>query len=837
MKVEEWKKLYERARITEFLPYFQYEDGIYFLRDGGMGFIFECAPLGGVEKGVYTSLVDFLKLMPEGASVQFTVFASPDITEPLRLFTFDKAEMMKEDLLSRDVVEEYESFLESKTREIISEGFPLPVRRYRLLVSVKLEAKSKVVSFFEGLLSKIVGAKETEGFERVEKLYEQVQELRRKSQAFLSSVFGAFGVRECSPDLLIDILYPFFHMGRDFRNKPSWDGADIADCLVENDFKLEVREDCFILDESAYVKSLCMKEYPKEWSAADSFFYTGNPINGKGIGVPYMLSLNAIRLPNSEAGKVRTRASLVLSQRLSYSLFPRLRLKHQDLTYAMERIEDGESIWYVHLSLLVFGRDLDDMNRGIADAKKHFGELGFRVEEDKYINHAVFLSSLPLGYDLETHKFLGRGRAVFLENVADLAPIYADGVYTSEKAVIPVLTPRGSLLFLDLFFSPTGGYNGFVVATTGAGKSVWLQWIALMYYLAGYNVRIIDIGGSYERFCKNFGGTYISVSYQNPMSVNPFSLIKSEDELVDYMEFLQSLLLLMGGSKDRQTFAQQEKILRSYLEEAIRESYGKYGQESNIDTIVDALKKILERKGVSDPRVEDFIVSLRPYTSEGSYGMFFNSPSEVDLSNQIVVIDNTFVESMPELMNPLLMVFTFHVSREVYVPKKKGKGTVCMIDEAHKFLGNPNIDVFVEQAYRRFRKDGASMIMATQGFNDFMGEGSLSRAGRAAVENSFWQMFMVQNSASRNALRNEKRITLTEWEDRLMDSTRTLKGEFSEVFIKTESFTLKVRLVLNDFLKAMFFTDAQVRRRVQELVEGGLSYREAVKRIQEEMRL
>jgi len=577
-----------------------------------------------------------------------------------------------------------------------------------------------------------------------------------------------------------------------------------------------------------YGKSLCVKDYPQEWSCTDSFFFTGHPVLGKTLTSPYILVLNAVKLPESEAGKVKRSASIVLSQRLPYSLFPRLRLKHEDLAYAMNKIEStGEDIWFVNLSLFVFGKDLKQIEGSVSDARSYFASLGFRLEEDKYINHAVFLSNLPLGYDLTTHKFLGRGRALFSSNVVDLAPVYGDpGIF--GKPNILLLSPRGQLVGFDLFSTGQGGYNGFVVATTGAGKSVFLQWVALMYYLAGIKVRIIDIGGSYERFCKNFGGTYISVSYDDPMSVNPFALIESEEELSEYIEFLTSLLLLMGGSKDERTFAQQEKILRSYLEHAINESFTRYGRESCVDTVVEFLKK------ENDPRVQDFVVSMRPYTSSGSYGAFFNGSSEIDLSNPIVVIDNTFIENMPELMDPLLMVFTFHVSREVYTSKKK-KGLVCIIDEAHKFLGKPKIDVFVEQAYRRFRKDGGSIIMATQGFDDFMGEHALSRAGRAAVSNSFWQFFMMQNSASRNALKAEKRISLSEWEEMLMDSTKTVKGEFSEIFVKTEFFTLKLRLVLDSFLKAMFFTDPEVRQKMQELVEKGMSFREAVKTLEEKM--
>ncbi len=826
MRESEWKKLFERADIMKFLPWFQYEDGIYFLRDGGMGCIFLCEPLPSPDKGAYASLTDMLKGIPEGYTVQFIFIASPDISEEVSLFRRIKDTDGKQ--LETEVVESYADFLRSCTLGKISDVFPVPVRNHKLLIAVKKGGKEKVYGLFKGLAGKLAGRKSKEENEDVVSSFEEVKKVCGRVESQLKS--AGLSPEICDPDSLISVLYPVFHMRRDYEAKPSWDGSDVADCLVENNFKMEVYEDYIKID-GVYGKSLCVKGYPEKWSATNSFLYKGNPLTGSGISNPYMLVLNAIKLPESEKGNIKRNATIVLSQRLPYALFPRLRLKHEDLTYAMEMIENrGEDIWYVNLSLFIFGKDEKQLEDGIADAKRYFNTLGFRLEEDKYINHAVFLSNLPLGYDLKTHKFLGRGRALFTFNVVDLAPVYSDYKIFGRPELL-FLTPSGQLTGFDLFSTGQGGYNGFVVATTGAGKSVFLQWIALMYYLSGYKVRIIDIGGSYERFCKNFGGTYLSVSYENPVSVNPFSLVEDESMLNEYMEFLISLFLLMGGSKDSRTFAQQEKVLRSFLEDAIRESYAKYGRESNIDTVVGILGKF------DDPRVKDFVISMKPYTSEGSYGMFFNSPSEIDLSNPIAVIDNTFVESMPELMDPLLMVFTFHVSREVYTAKKKGKGLICIIDEAHKFLGKPKIDVFVEQAYRRFRKDGASIIMATQGFNDFMGEHALSRAGRAAVENSFWQFFMMQNSASRNALKREKSIALTEFEENLMDSTKTVKGQYSEIFVKTEMFSMKIRLVLNSFLKAMFFTDPQVRRRMQELVESGMSYREAVKKLEEEMGL
>ena len=418
MKVSEWKKIFERANVVEFLPWLQYEEGVYFLRDGGMGGIFECDPLPGPGRNAYSALQDMLKNVPEGYTVQFIFLASPDISEKITLFKYIKGAAI--DQLESEVVESYTEFLKKHTLREISDAFPVPVRDYRLLVTVKQGGKSRVYGLLEGIWKKFAGKAEEETAD-IHTRYEEIRKVLLRVESQLRS--AGLNPRVCDPSGLISVLYPFFHMGRNYEDRPSWDGSDVADCLVENDFKMEVHEN-YVLIDGIYGKSLCVKEYPEKWSAPDSYLYRGDPITGTGISCPYMLVLNAVKLPEAEKGNIKRNATIVLSQRLPYALFPRLRLKHEDLSYAMDIMENRkEDIWYVNLSVFVFGRDEKSLEDGVADAKKYFSTLGFRLEEDRYINHAVFLSNLPLGYDLRTHRFLGRGRALFTFNVADLAPI------------------------------------------------------------------------------------------------------------------------------------------------------------------------------------------------------------------------------------------------------------------------------------------------------------------------------------------------------------------------------------------------------------------------------
>ena len=86
-------------------------------------------------------------------------------------------------------------------------------------------------------------------------------------------------------------------------------------------------------------------------------------------------------------------------------------------------------------------------------------------------------------------------------------PVSAEWLGTNPQ--VPMISPKGQLFGIDLFANKAGGFNAFVIGMTGSGKSVWMQWIALNYYLSGNKIWIIDIGGSYEKVCEVFNGQYL----------------------------------------------------------------------------------------------------------------------------------------------------------------------------------------------------------------------------------------------------------------------------------------------------------------------------------------
>ncbi|MFN3814265.1 MAG: TraC family protein [Aquificaceae bacterium] len=837
MTQEELFLVLERENLSRYvMPYYE-EDGFFYNADGSIGIAFECVPLVGISSGTEQSLRSFLSALPEGASFQFILWGSSDIYKAIDTWRENKYRGLYrlrgiDQSLMKEMVDEFWKFLESKRHEPITKTFRATAKNHRLFITVKLGGKSKTYSLMDSLFKNLFGLfskKKEDELEDFSVYLKKLSDVREKLRGSLQSA-GLVPYDMTGGDM-VEVLYKLLNPSKDWRDVPEYRGdIPISRASVHSSTKARIYEDFFELD-GFYVRALSVKTYPEEWSMVDVLNYLAGPYEESVYDFDYLIVLNGIKLPESEKGKVKRNATMVLNQHVPYSLVPRLKFKHQDLSYAMERIEKGADLYAIDFLIVVFSRTKEELELRTGRVKTEFRKLGWQLEEDKYINFADFISVLPFGFDKTMADFLSkqRVRAVFEENVATLAPVYA-----GWKGTFPELfffSNTGELVSFDYFSNPAGGYNSYVVGMTGAGKSVFLQYVMWNYLAGGNRVWVIDIGGSYERFCHAFGGDYIEIKPEAPICLNPFTSITDYSVFEDYLEFLTNWFYLMGAVKEQKKSEEQEKFIRAHLDEALRESYDKYGADSSVDTVIDAL-----RKYAGDQRISDFIKHLQPYSSVGPYGKFFNGKATVFFDKFLTVFENGQIENVPDLRDPVIMLLTYHISKEIFFSGMKDYKNLVIIDEAHKFLGNPKIDIFIEQAYRRFRKHGASMIIGTQSFADIMPTGGLSRAGRVITENSFWSMFMQQKAESINAMKQSNLFAFGDWGWNLLLSTRTRAGEFSEAVIYSGAGIVKARVVLDDFMKAMFFTTPHVRKRIQDLVASGMSYLEAIKKVQEEMK-
>ena len=223
----------------------------------------------------------------------------------------------------------------------------------------------------------------------------------------------------------------------------------------------------------------------------------------------------------------------------------------------------------------------------------------------------------------------------------------------------------------------------------------------------------------------------------------------------------------------------------------------------------------------------------------GIYEEFFTGPCEVDFKNQFIVAEVQKIEGEQDLRDAIIMMPTYHQSNAIF--KKEGTSSqksLSIYDEAHKYIGkDARMDDFIEQLYRRGRKEENSTIIATQGFEDIYdsGSGMLSRAGKAIINSSSWKFFLKQSETSINLLLKAGVFSLNPMEEELMRTAKTVLGEYSEIFVITpEEYKYVYRLTLDAYFYYMTSTKKSDKSRFNQKIEEGYSFDEAIKSMIEE---
>ena len=498
-----------------------------------------------------------------------------------------------------------------------------------------------------------------------------------------------------------------------------------------------------------------------------------------------------------------------------------------------------QSLFYVDMNVLVSGKDLKSAQLNAQIIASYWNKGGqtsaIVLGETKGIHQLCFLASLPMGISDAYLETTGKYRSMFSEQASQFVPLECDWKGNGSAHLL-LASRRGQLAAIDLFIS-NNNYNGYVIAESGSGKSVFLIMMAFLAFTRNDRVFVLDYGGSYQRVCHIVGGQYIEPDRQNPFSLNPFSTILTMEQLKNELDFLATFVYSLGASKNKEQYEKDEKFFKSHILEVIKEGYMDFGTRLEITE----LKDVLEARGRVNnaQQIIDFCQQLSMFCRGGIYEEFFTGPCEVDFKNQFIVAEVQKIEGEQDLRDAIIMMLTYHQSNAIF--KKEGTSSqksLSIYDEAHKYIGkDARMDDFIEQLYRRGRKEENSTIIATQGFEDIYdsGSGMLSRAGKAIINSSSWKFFLKQSETSINLLLKAGVFSLNPMEEELMRTAKTVLGEYSEIFVITpEEYKYVYRLTLDAYFYYMTSTKKSDKSRFNQKIEEGYSFDEAIKSMIEE---
>lgn len=326
------------------------------------------------------------------------------------------------------------------------------------------------------------------------------------------------------------------------------------------------------------------------------------------------------------------------------------------------------------------------------------------------------------------------------------------------------------------------------------------------YYDA--QIRVIDVGDSYNRTCELNNGQYIKFNKESKLCINPFSFIELKleenveydlsniskeallnfEDLDDQVTMLKSIFLVSAGiSEDDGRYT----ISESYFEQAIVNSLRKYQNKSTYTTVYDELIALSQSENTQ--LAKDLADSIKSYTKHGIFGKYFEGESNLNINNPFFVLELEELATKGNLKFIVLLIIMLKITQDMYLSERKRK-KICIIDEAWDLMSGGNTSKFIVTGYRRARKYNGSFITITQKIDDYFAQ----PATQACYDNAAIKISMQQEES--RSVKMEP--YLVEW----LKQVKSIAGVYSEFIYQNGKTATVCRFVPDEFSQMLYST-------------------------------
>jgi conjugal transfer ATP-binding protein TraC len=811
-------------QFASWLPYISYldEEQLFVNRDG-IGFMLEVMPQSGADDRMVEVLISLYANCPPDTGIQFHLFGSPHIRPQLRQYAnlrsedsdqLDKAAAWgrpaRNDNLYRKLARRRFEHLTKGAHQSLTQGFHYTVRDFRLVMSVTIQGdpgdlglREQIVSLRDGMATTLRSASLPN---------------RVCDAADLINWCSLF----CNPDRINSSHAP------DLRYD---DGREIRDQIVDHDTIQDAEANGLQLWKEGGgpgldVRFFSIKSFPERFGLWQMGSLIGDLMQpALQYNSPFLLTLG-VHLLDPNATRTTVTANHVRATQNAGSkmavVMPDVGKKARDWTAAADVIDAGGSIVSLYHQLAVFSAP-DRSVQNQETAKAIWRARGFELNADVYMHRQALIASLPMTLSPRFHGDLKKMRRVTrktIGNAIHLAPLVAEWRGTKTPTLL-FAGRRGQLMTLDLYDNNLGNYNAAIIGAPGSGKSVLLNEMAWSYRSIGAKVWMQDLGRSFEKLCRKADGTYIEFRPDVQLSLNPFPLVEDINEDIDMLQPAIAKMASMSRPMD--------EVQHKAISAMVLKLWGRYGRDLDMTILRDAfVQGTIEELGIdNDQRIKDLAVMLNPYAKGGQYERFFSGPNTIDFSNDFVVIENEELKRKPDLHSVVNILLFYQITREMYLTRNRKK--VWFIDELKQQLGDAGSNdlimaASVEEAARRARKYGGSLVTATQSGDDYYGSTQME----AALNCSDWTFLLRQKSESIELLGRNGRISMDESKKRLLQSLRMEDGVFSECYVSSPVGEGVARIILDPFSHLLFSNKIDDNAPLDELRRTGYSIDDAI---------
>ncbi|MBU1131248.1 ATP-binding protein [Patescibacteria group bacterium] len=419
-----------------------------------------------------------------------------------------------------------------------------------------------------------------------------------------------------------------------------------------------------------------------------------------------------------------------------------------------------EHFFQFSLYVTIYAKSQAELEKQVDEMSYLFGSKLVYSKRSLYQAEQGFNSCLPLFNDQLQISFNMNSSPV-----ASSFPFISSELTSDNGILYGINRHNNSLIIFDRFTLQNP--NAVVFATSGAGKSYAIKLEVLRSMMLGIEVIIIDPENEYKYLTETVGGAYINVSLNSPSKINPFDLPKAIGDNTKPADIIRSAIITLKGLV-RLMLGDLTNQEDSLIDRALLETYAKKDitPDSDLTNIEPPLMRDFQEVLEGIEGAESLVVRLKKYT-EGTFAGLFNSPTNIDVDNQLTCY------SVRDLEDELKPIAIYNIVNYIWTTvRSEMKKRILVIDEAWWLMQREDSAKFIFALVKRCRKYYLGVTTITQDVNDFL----TSSYGQAIVTNSALQLLLRQSPAAIDNI--QKIFMLTEGEKYLLLEGNVGEGIF-----------------------------------------------------------
>ena len=539
-------------------------------------------------------------------------------------------------------------------------------------------------------------------------------------EASVHKAFGELGAEivPLSGNERIKVLYDYYHLGDegsfDFDIREARKvGADFRNDLCNG--MIQFYPDYF-KDEKKFCRALFIKKYPS--SLSDRFL---NEITS--LPVHSITSIDVVPIPKDMTTKILQKkylgieSDIIRQQRVrnknndfSSEISYNKRIEKKEIEEIMDDVrENDQCLYYVSVTIILMADSKEELD-SMTETVETIGKRNSVTIEEHYLKQRESLNTaLPIGVrQVETM------RTMLTQSLAVLMPFNVQELNDKQGCYYGINQVSKNINIGNRKKLING--NGFVFGVPGSGKSFFCKMEMGNVFLSGNDeIIVIDPMNEYFDIAQTYGGTVVNMStytdnYVNPLDMDVWSLDLNDSKgmIREKGEFMLGLCeQCMGESLNSRQKSIIDRCVRKLYIEIAR------NREKYVPIMSDFYEILMNQP---EDEARDIALSLELFVN-GSLNIF-NHQTNVDVDNRFTVYG---IRDLGTELSPITMLVMMEsIQNRIIANGKRGIATWLYIDEFHVLLNSEYSAKYLQQLWKKVRKQGGLCTGITQNIVDLL---------------------------------------------------------------------------------------------------------------------